>query len=60
MNSALIAIGVYRESLRDAAIQAARRIGIVEVDHGETDCKTPDAENYIRKAVERLSSSRRR
>ncbi len=51
MNSALIAIGGSRESLRDKAIAAARAIGKVEVDHGETGCKTPDAEQYILKMV---------
>ena len=30
---------------------AARRIGTVEVDHGETGCKTPDAEPYIKKTL---------
>jgi 3-methyladenine DNA glycosylase AlkD len=48
MNNALIAIGA-RPSLRAAAIAAARRIGTVEVDHGETGCKTPDAVAYIEK-----------
>ena len=32
------------------SIAASRRIGKVMVDHGETDCKTPDAEPYILKA----------
>lgn len=31
----------------------AARIGKVEVDHGETGCKTPDAAVYIRKTLER-------
>ena len=29
---------------------AAKRIGKVEVDHGETGCKTQDAVTYIQKA----------
>jgi len=49
MNAALIAIGLRNEALRDAALTAARRIGPVEVDHGETGCKTPAAEPYIEK-----------
>ncbi|RMF60488.1 MAG: DNA alkylation repair protein [Calditrichaeota bacterium] len=53
MNSALMAIGIYREALRDKALRAAGRIGKVEVDHGETNCKTPDAATYIQKAVAR-------
>jgi len=53
MNQALIAIGAYRAELRDAALAAAERIGPVEVDHGETGCKTPDAASYIAKVVAR-------
>ena len=50
MNGALIAIGIHKPDLEKEAIAAARRIGKVEVDHGETNCKTPDAEEYIKKA----------
>jgi hypothetical protein len=52
MNGALIAIGLRNDALRKLALAAAKRIGPVEVDHGDTSCKTPDAEAYIRKAVE--------
>ncbi|HLF95433.1 MAG TPA: DNA alkylation repair protein [Planctomycetota bacterium] len=53
MNGALIAIGIYKPSLRKKAVEAAKRIGKVEVDHGETSCKTPDAVAYIEKASKR-------
>ena len=53
MNGALIAIGIYKPALRAKAIAAAKRIGRVEVDHGETNCKTPDAAPYIEKALKR-------
>ena len=53
MNNALIAIGVFKPALRKNAVGAARRIGRVEVDHGETNCKTPDAASYIEKASKR-------
>ncbi len=53
MNGALISIGVYKPALRKKAIEAAKRIGKVEVDHGETYCKTPDAVLYIEKASKR-------
>ena len=53
MNGALISIGVYKPALRKKAIEAAKRIGKVEVDHGETYCKTPDAVPYIQKASKR-------
>ena len=47
MNNTLIAIGVYKPLLTKAAIAAAKRIGKVDVDHGETSCNTPDAVAYI-------------
>jgi 3-methyladenine DNA glycosylase AlkD len=53
MNGALIAIGVFKPSLRKEAIAAAKRIGKVEVDHGATSCKTPEAVSYIEKASRR-------
>jgi 3-methyladenine DNA glycosylase AlkD len=53
MNNAVIAIGVFKPSLKKKAVDAAKRIGKVEVDHGETDCKTPDAVAYIEKASKR-------
>lgn len=53
MNLALISIGIYKPSLRKNAVEAANRIGKVEVDHGETNCKTPDAAAYIEKAAKR-------
>ncbi len=53
MNQALIAIGVRSKALEILALAAAKRIGTVEVDHGETGCKTPDAAAYIRRTVSR-------
>lgn len=53
MNSALISIGTFKPTLRRKAIETARRIGKVEIDHGETSCKTPDAVSYIGKAAAR-------
>jgi 3-methyladenine DNA glycosylase AlkD len=53
MNYALIAIGTRNPKMQKKAIAAAKRIGKVEVDHGETGCKTPDAVNYIHNAMER-------
>jgi len=51
MNNALISIGIRNPKLQKKAIATAKRIGKVEVDHGETSCKTPDAVPYIAKAV---------
>lgn len=49
MNMALITIGGRNAALRKTAVAAAKRIGRVEVDHGDTACKTPDAAAYIEK-----------
>ena len=49
MNGALIAIGVRNSKLEKLAVAAAKRIGKVEVDHGDTSCNTPDAVAYIAK-----------
>ena len=51
MNGALIAIGLRNEKLEKKAMAVAKKIGAVEVDHGETNCKTPDAATYISKTV---------
>jgi 3-methyladenine DNA glycosylase AlkD len=51
MNGALIAIGLRNEELREAAVDAAARIGTVVVDHGETGCVTPAAIPYIEKTL---------
>ena len=50
MNLAVITIGCRNPALRKAATAAAKRIGKVEVDHGDTACKTPDAVLAIDKA----------
>ncbi len=47
MNGALISIGLRTEKLEKKATEIAKKIGKVIVDHGDTDCKTPDATDYI-------------
>ncbi len=59
MNGALIALGLRDDTLQSAAVAIARELGRVEVDHGATDCKTPDAEAAILKAVAQRSSKAR-
>ena len=49
MNMAVINIGLRNAKLEQRAVAAAKRIGKVDVDHGETSCKTPDAIDYIKK-----------
>jgi len=51
MNNTLIAIGVRTAALEAQALEVARCIGKVEVDHGDTACKTPEAIPYIRKTL---------
>ena len=53
MNNAIIALGVWRPKVRKNAVAAATRIGKVDVDHGDTNCKTPEAVSYIAKAARR-------
>lgn len=60
MNNALIAIGAYRPALTERAVAAASAIGPVEVDHGETGCKTPDAAAYIEKTRAHLERKARK
>lgn len=58
MNGALISIGVFKPSCRSKALEAAKRIGKVEVDVGETYCKTPDAVTYIERASRQRTATR--
>jgi hypothetical protein len=53
MNGALIAIGMRNARLEKKAIAVAKRIGEVEVDHGETGCQTPDAVAYLQRGRSR-------
>jgi 3-methyladenine DNA glycosylase AlkD len=57
MNGALIAIGGRSDALAAPATAAAKRIGAVEVDHGDTACETPDAVSYIAKMRARAKPS---
>jgi 3-methyladenine DNA glycosylase AlkD len=59
MNYALIAIGIRNENLRQLALKAADTIGKVEIDHGETSCKTPLAREYIEKAVKHYANTKK-
>jgi len=42
MNGYLISLGAYYSKLTKKVKSAAKKIGKVEVDHGNTACKTPD------------------
>jgi 3-methyladenine DNA glycosylase AlkD len=49
MNNFVIACGGYLRPLTAQAQAAAKEIGVVEVDMGDTSCKTPFAPEYIKK-----------
>lgn len=50
MNNYIICVGIYVSELYSEALAAARAIGKVTVNMGETSCKTPFAPEYIEKA----------
>ncbi len=50
MNYFVIACGTYSAPLATQAIATARKLGRIEVDVGDTDCKIPEAEAYIMKS----------
>lgn len=49
MNGFVISVGSYVKPLLKQAKRAAKAIGVVEVDMGETDCHVPLAIEYIEK-----------
>ena len=57
MNQALICLGGRSPALRRAALAAAKKIGRVDVDHGDTACQTPEAALYIEKTWTRARAS---
>jgi 3-methyladenine DNA glycosylase AlkD len=50
MNDFVIALGTYVRPLTDDALAAAKTIGKIEVDMGNTACQVPDATEHIKKA----------
>jgi 3-methyladenine DNA glycosylase AlkD len=60
MNMFLIALGIYVLPLSDLAIQTAEKIGKVDVDVGDTECKIPYAPDYIEKAKKRGNLGKKR
>ncbi|MEO7489644.1 MAG: DNA alkylation repair protein [Ferruginibacter sp.] len=51
MNQFVIATGSYVVPLGNKAKEAAKEIGLVTVNMGDTACKEPDAITYINKAI---------
>jgi 3-methyladenine DNA glycosylase AlkD len=60
MNSFVIAVGCYVESLTDLAMKTAEKIGVVSVDMGNTACKVPFAPEYIKKVQKRGTIGKKR
>lgn len=61
MNGFVIAVGSYVKPLCAKAKVVAKKIGVVEVDVGDTCCKVPDALEYIAKveSMGRLGQKRK-
>ncbi|MBK9749098.1 MAG: DNA alkylation repair protein [Chloroflexi bacterium] len=53
MNNFLICVGARNETLRARVEALARQIGKVYVDHGQTDCKTPEIIPYLERMYAR-------
>lgn len=60
MNNFVIAAGSYVTALTDKALQAAKQMGQVSVDMGETACHVPDAAEYIAKVAKAGRVGRKR
>lgn len=50
MNNFVIMVGTYVAPLADKAMTAAKKIGAVEIDMGDTSCSVPVAAEYIVKS----------
>jgi 3-methyladenine DNA glycosylase AlkD len=60
MNGFVIAVGCYVPALTAKAKAIGKSLGIVEVDMGDTDCKVPNACEYIDKVEKRGSIGKKR
>ncbi len=60
MNSFVISVAAYVDSLTNFALEAAESIGQVHVDMGATACKVPYAPDYIRKIQHRGTIGKKR
>jgi 3-methyladenine DNA glycosylase AlkD len=60
MNNFVIGLGAYVKTLSAEAIAAAKKIGPVTVNVGNTSCEVPLATGYIQKAVDRGSLTKKK
>lgn len=60
MNAFVIAVGTGIKELTDKAMAVANSIGKVQVNMGDTSCKTPPAGPHIQKVIERGAIGKKR
>jgi len=60
MNSFVIAVGCYVQSLTEVALQIGEQVGPVTADLGDNHCQVPFAPDYIRKVQKRGSIGKKR
>jgi 3-methyladenine DNA glycosylase AlkD len=60
MNLFVISLATYVVPLHDAAVKAAKAIGVVTCDMGDTACKVPSALEYISKVEARGNVGKKR
>jgi len=60
MNNFVICIGAYVPALHKEGVAAATKIGTITVDVGGTSCKIPVATEYIQKAIDRGSLTKKK
>ena len=53
MNSFLLCVGIYCPALKNRVFEIAKKIGIIDVNVGNTSCKVPVVIDYIKKAEAR-------
>lgn len=59
MNGFVIATGVYLPLLTAKAMEAGNKIGKVNVNMGETSCKVPEINSYIKKTLDRINKRKK-
>jgi hypothetical protein len=60
MNNFVICVAAYVPPLNKEGVAAAKKIGAVTIDMGGTSCKTPLATEYIQKAIDRGSLTKKK
>ena len=60
MNNFVICVAAYVPPLHKEGVATAKKIGTVTIDMGGTSCKTPLATEYIQKAIDRGSLTKKK